>query len=114
VARRQQLPPSWGEAFRAAWGVRTLRRLSYAVPFQNIGDLGFSIFFPFFLARTHGVAILGRGIIGAILAFSALIGLTIGGPLVDRIIGRNPGRVVMIEVAAGVATALPTFGYVLA
>jgi ABC-type branched-subunit amino acid transport system ATPase component/sugar phosphate permease len=113
VARRQQAPPSWGEAFRAAWGVRTLRRLSYAVPFQNIGDLGFGIFFPFFLARTHGVAILGRGIIGGIFAFSALIGLTIGGPLVDRILGRNPGRVVMIQGIAGIGTALATLGYVL-
>ncbi|MFA5891273.1 MAG: MFS transporter [Actinomycetota bacterium] len=113
TARRQQEPPSIGEAFRATWGVRTLRRISYSIPFNGVASLGFAIFFPFFLARTHGVGLLQRGIFGAILATCALIGLIIGGPLVDRIIGRAPGRVVMIGGIAGIATAICIVGIVL-
>ncbi|HVL90384.1 MAG TPA: MFS transporter, partial [Actinomycetota bacterium] len=114
VARRQQEPPSWGEAFRAAWGVRTLRRYAFATPFEEVGTLGFALFFPFFLARTHGVDILQRGIFGAILAFFGLMGLTVGGPLVDRIIGRNPGRVVIISGVANAFNALSILGIIFA
>ncbi|HVL33380.1 MAG TPA: MFS transporter [Actinomycetota bacterium] len=106
IARRQQEPPSWGEAFRAAWGVRTLRRYAYAAPFSSLATLGFGIFMPLYLARSHGVGIGGRGLIVAVAAFAQLIGLAIGGPLVDRIIGSNPGRVVMINGAAELVRAL--------
>jgi ABC-type branched-subunit amino acid transport system ATPase component/sugar phosphate permease len=105
VARRQQEPPSWGEGFRAAWGVRTLRRYAYATPFENMAFTGLAIYFPLFLARTHNVDLLHRGIYGAIFAFFSLIGLAMGGPLVDRIIGRNPGRAVMINGLAGIIGA---------
>ena len=114
IARRQQEPPTWGEAFRAAWGVRTLRRFAYAYPFQTLSALGFSIFFPLYLQNTHQVFLGGRGVIAAITAFAAFLGVTMGGPLVDRIIGRNPGRVVMIGGIAGALTALAYIGIALA
>lgn len=106
IARRQQEAPSWGEAFRAAWGVRTLRRIAYAYPFQSLSTLGFGIFFPLYLAQVHQVFIFERGVIATLTALSAFFGVTMGGPLVDRIIGRNPGRVVMIGGIAGAITAL--------
>ncbi|HEX9712666.1 MAG TPA: MFS transporter [Actinomycetota bacterium] len=109
VARRQQEPPSMGEAFRAAWGVRTLRRISYSLPFLRLANRGFAIFTPLYLARTHEVDLFGRGMIGGLWALGGIIGLAIGGPLVDRIISRNPGRVVMIN---GVASIVVAFAYV--
>jgi ABC-type branched-subunit amino acid transport system ATPase component/nitrate/nitrite transporter NarK len=109
IARRQQEAPSWGEAFRAAWGVRTLRRYSYAIPFAQMSTLGFAIFMPLYLATTHQVDLFMRGVIGSLSAATAFLGVAMGGPLVDRIVGRNPGRVVMISGVAGAITAL---GYV--
>jgi branched-chain amino acid transport system ATP-binding protein len=106
TARRQQEPPSWGEGFRAAWGVRTLRRYAYATPFEHLAYTGLGVFFPLFLARSHNVDLFHRGIYGAIFAISALVGLAMGGPLVDRIIGRNPGRVVLVNGLAGLIGAI--------
>jgi len=114
VARKQQEPPSWGEAFRASWGVRTLRRYAYHTPFAGVAALGFGLFTQFYLARTHGVSVLNRGLIGSILGVASLFGLVMGGPLVDRFLGRNPGRVVMISGAAGIISALGTIGVALA
>ena len=110
VARRQQEPPSMGEAFRAAWGVRTLRRIAYSIPFSNLASRGFALFFAFFMARTLNIDILGRAIIGSLTALAGLFGLIMGGPLVDRIMGRNPGRVVMVNGAAGIIVAVAYVG----
>ncbi len=106
VALRQQEPPSMGEALRAAWGVRTLRRYSYALPFEELGNLGFSIFYLFFLARTLNVDILGRGILLSLSGLAGLIGVVIGGRLTDRIMARNPGRVVIMHGAANLIAAI--------
>jgi branched-chain amino acid transport system ATP-binding protein len=114
IARRQQEAPSFGEAFRAAWGVRTLRRYAYSTPFLQLSSLGFGLFYGFYLARTHGLDAFQRGIFASIGAFVGLLGLVIGGPLVDRIIGRNPGRVVMFSGIAGIATAIGYAGIALA
>ncbi len=114
TARRAQEPPSMGEAFRAAWGVRTLRRICYSIPFSTISGRGFAIVYGLYLARVHGVNILGRGIAGSVAALAVLLGLMIGGPLTDRFLSRNPGRVVMINGYAGVATSLGYLGIALA
>jgi branched-chain amino acid transport system ATP-binding protein len=76
--------------------------------------LGFSIFFPLYLQNTHQVFLFGRGVIVALTSFAAFLGVTMGGPLVDRIIGRNPGRVVMINGIAGAIVALSYVGMALA
>jgi len=110
VARRQQEPPSFGEAFRAAWGVRTLRRYAYSTPFESLSVRGIGLFFPFYLATVHGLDTWSRGLYFSLLGVVSLFGLVMGGPLVDRVIGRNPGRVVMINGALGIAGALAYIG----
>jgi ABC-type branched-subunit amino acid transport system ATPase component/predicted MFS family arabinose efflux permease len=114
VSRRAQEPPSMGEAFRAAWGVRTLRRTCYAIPFSTIASRGLGFIYGLYLARVHGVTILGRGIAGAVGAIAVLLGLMIGGPLTDRFLSKSPGRVVMINGVAGIVNSLSYIAIALA
>ena len=107
VARTEDEPQSFGEAWRSVMAVRTLRRTLLADVFTNIYDGVFTILFPVFLAEHYGLSALERGFILAPGALLSVFGAYVGGGLVDTFIRRNPGRVL---TARGLLEVISTLG----
>ena len=54
-ARIEDEPQSFGEAWRATWAVRTLRRLFIASAIAACGSAGFGLYFGVYLAEKYGL-----------------------------------------------------------
>ena len=120
-AKREDEPQSFGEAMRAVFAVRTLRRLFIANIFAEAGTGLFILFLPFFLADHYQLNAFRRGLVGIGPAILGLIGGYLGGGLVDSFMRRNPARVLTLFGAfyligsvglAGVATAPPLWAVI--
>ena len=95
VARTEEEPQSFGEAWRAVWAVRTVRRITIASIFATGAEVA-GIFLPFFLTERYGLNAFERGYLAVPGAIAALLGGLIGGSLVDRFTQRNPSRVLVV------------------
>jgi branched-chain amino acid transport system ATP-binding protein len=96
VARIEDEPQSFGEAWRTTWAVRTLRRLFIADCFSRIDEV-FGLFLIFFLSERYGLDPLERGLVFVPTAVVGVIGYYIGGGLIDVFTRRNPGRVLTLR-----------------
>ena len=102
-ALREDEPQSFGEAWRATLGIRTVRRVMLADVFSHASDYVFFLFLPFFLADRYGLDALERAYVALPAIAASLIGGFVGGGLVDMLLKRNPSRVFLVF---GVATVL--------
>lgn len=105
VARVEDEPQSFGEAWRTVWGIRTIRRLFIAEIFAGMSDV-FAVFFIFFLSEKYGLSVLQRGFVLMPAVLAGLIGYYLGGGLIDSLIRRNPGRVLTLRGALSAGGAL--------
>ena len=84
---------TWSEGWRAAGSVVTLRRLWYAAPFLIAGSTVLNSLTSLYYAEEFGASPTMRGLIGAIAGGAAVIGLSVSGPISDRILATRPSRV---------------------
>jgi branched-chain amino acid transport system ATP-binding protein len=96
VALREEEPQSFGEGFRATFGVRTIRRITIANVFLAASDEIVALFFVFYLAEEYGLNALERGLVFLPTVAAALIGGFVGGGLIDRFTRVNPNRVMQV------------------
>ena len=90
----EEKPPGWSEGWRLAKGVRTLRRIWASLPFM-IGAL--VVIFPMtavYYADEFNLSESARGSIGSFSRFFGIAGLVIGGVVGNRLLARNPARLV--------------------
>jgi ABC-type branched-subunit amino acid transport system ATPase component/predicted MFS family arabinose efflux permease len=113
VALREQEPPSWGESWRAAWGVRTLRRIGYASALISTAIIGVAIYLPLYYSRVFGLTLLQRGAIAAAGAAFGIVALIAGGPILSRLLARRPGRLVTVTGLLFLVYAAAILGMVL-
>jgi len=99
-ALEEQRPVTWSEAWRAAWSVRTLRHLAWALPFLTVGTVGMALLTPLLYANRFHLAPVGRGLILGLSGVAGVAGLLFSGPLTDRLLAYRPGRV--LTMLAGV------------
>jgi branched-chain amino acid transport system ATP-binding protein len=95
LALTEEAPPSLSESLRATFGVRTLRRLFIGLPFivgsiSLIGPLTAEV-----MERKFGLSPSVRGILASISQPVAIVGLTIGGSLANRLIRTKPSKVML-------------------
>jgi branched-chain amino acid transport system ATP-binding protein len=100
TARVEEEPLSFGEAWRAIWAVRTLRRVFIASIWSAPAVYGF--YFNFFLAENYGLDALERAYVFFPAIVVGLIGNIIGGGLIDTFTRRNPGRVLYMRGIFGI------------
>jgi ABC-type branched-subunit amino acid transport system ATPase component/predicted MFS family arabinose efflux permease len=100
---------SFGEAWRATWSVRTLRRVFIGQAISYSGTFGASLYFIFFLTERYGLDAWQRSLISLPSVLAAIIGGVYGGGLIDRFTVRNPGRVLTV---IGGFTLIGALGYV--
>ncbi|MBA3654159.1 MAG: MFS transporter [Actinobacteria bacterium] len=110
VARVEDEAQSFGEGWRTTFAVRTLRRTFAADLILEFGDLPVALFLPFYLSDRYGLDALQRGYI---LIPAVIVGLyagVLGGGLIDRFSGRNPGQVLTVF---GIFRLVTAFGVLL-
>jgi ABC-type branched-subunit amino acid transport system ATPase component/predicted MFS family arabinose efflux permease len=96
VALKEDEPRSFGEAWRAAWAVRTLRRMFVSVMLTFAGLVAFRAYFGFFLFEKYGLNAGERGVVGTPAVAATLLGGFVAGALVDRFSVARPNRVVNV------------------
>ncbi|MGH2807898.1 MAG: MFS transporter [Actinomycetota bacterium] len=113
TAQKEQKPLSWGESWRAAGSIVTLRRQWYSMPFQQAYITLFLVFFPLYLAQEFALEPGPRGVLTAIPTAIAVIGLLIAGPVGDRLLATAPGRIMTHQGLLALVTAPATLAMVL-
>lgn len=98
-ATREQRPLGWRESWRAAWGIRTVRRIAYAQPFLTAGLNTSGVLTILYYAQRFHLSPLGRGVVVTLAYCPALLGSLLVGVLADRIIAWRPGRIMTLAAA---------------
>ena len=110
VARRGQPPASWGEGWRAARSITTIRRLWYTAPFITLMAFGTLGVMGFYYTDEFGVGPQGRGYISAGGFLAGLAAVLVAGVVGDRWLRERPGRIIAamsaVFLAQGVAFVL--------
>jgi branched-chain amino acid transport system ATP-binding protein len=106
----EEAPPGWGEAWRVASGVRTLRRIWWCLPFLVGSVLGVASLMSVFYNEEFGLSSFQRGMASAVVQVSGVVGLVLGGGIGNRILARRPSRVVTL---AGSVAMVPALAYLL-
>src|SRR5205807_3143575 len=101
----EETPPTFGEATRSIMAIKTLRRIFTGLPFFGVGLFGMSTLMSLFYEDYVRVNEAQRGIIFAFAELAAVGGIMIGAPITQRILNRNPGRVVVWLGSSGAAAA---------
>lgn len=104
----EESPPSFAEATRLLYNVRSLRRIMVALPFIGASAFGLGSLLALFLADVYGLNSAQRGAVTAAAEPFAIIGLAVGAPIAQRLLARDPARVLQFlgVVAVGVAGAI--------
>jgi branched-chain amino acid transport system ATP-binding protein len=103
VIASEQRPPTFAEAARICWNVRTLRRLWFGIPFITgsfsvVGTLTVTLY-----DEKFHLGVGSRSLIATLTAPVGMLGLAMGGNQVNRLLRYRPGRV-LIVVGALVAS----------
>ena len=106
AARIPEEPPSFGEAWRSIWAIRTLRRLFISDIPGNVGSAAFSFIFPFFIFQEYGLTINERALLTVGLGAVALPFGFMAGGIIDSLVKRNPQRVLIFSGFLGVLSSL--------
>ncbi|HVE93268.1 MAG TPA: MFS transporter, partial [Actinomycetota bacterium] len=89
-------PPGLVESWRACASIVTLRRLWYAEPFLTVGGSGLAIVLIVYQVDVFRLPAGVVAVVTALGAVSGMIGLVVGGPMVDRFVAYRPGRVLTL------------------
>jgi branched-chain amino acid transport system ATP-binding protein len=104
-ARVEDEPQSFGEAWRATWSVRTIRRLFLAGIWDS-ADVPYGVLLPFFLAEFYGLNALDRGLVILPSAIAALVGGVMGTGVIDQLSRRAPAQVLRATAVLGVFSTI--------
>ena len=110
TASTEAKAPGLVESFRAASSIGTLRRVWIAGIFAAIGGAAIAPAVVVLTAQQFGASAFLLGLLLASQQIGTMIGLALGGTLVDRLIADRPGR---IMIAIGGTFVLGLFSFVL-
>lgn len=102
MAAEEPRPLGWTEGWRAAWSIRTLRRICYATPFVSLASMQLALFLNLYYTQKFHLGPLQRGIILSISALPAVAGLMMSATITDRLLAYRPGRV--LNMLAGIVS----------
>jgi branched-chain amino acid transport system ATP-binding protein len=87
----EESPPSFAEAYRLLFQVRTLRRIWYSLPFLASAFIGFGSLLSIYYEQVFGLDEAQRGIVFALSEPAQILGLLITVPIANRLMARDPG-----------------------
>lgn len=108
VADTEEASASWVESFRILWGVRTMRRVYFGVPFMALLLVGYGALSALFFEEVFGLDERARGALGVTAAVGQLAGLFVGGSVASKLMARDKGLVFRFVglVTAGISGTL--------
>jgi ABC-type branched-subunit amino acid transport system ATPase component/predicted MFS family arabinose efflux permease len=106
LARQEQKPMSFAGGWRAAWSVRTMRRMWLAAPFAAVAQLVSLQLMPYYYSEAFGLSPAQRGVLVTIGLTVGLVGIAVAGPLTDRYILTRPSRIMTIAAVVAVGGAV--------
>ncbi|MDQ1439395.1 MAG: hypothetical protein QOK43_3024 [Acidimicrobiaceae bacterium] len=101
-----QPPPSWREALRAAWAVRTLRRQAYAQGVQAVVTQPTTLLVSLVMAEKFFLDPSQRAALLTAQAVAALPAFLLGGVIADRMIRFRPASLVAAQASLYFLSAL--------
>lgn len=108
TADHEQAPLSLGESLRAAWSIRTVRRIVIATPFLYLKGGASLTLLAFYFSEVFVLSPSQRGVIGAAYALLGVIGLIAAAPLGDRLLATRAGSFLPL-MAAGLLLQAAAF-----
>ena len=93
--------PNLGEAWRILYGVKTLRRIWYAIPFLAAATLGLPFLLSIYYEQNFGLDEAQRGFIAAFAEPAQIVALALGVPIANRLLLKDPGLVLRFVAVIG-------------
>ena len=107
LAAKPQPPPSFMEAVRAGWSIRTLRLVAFgSVVATFVGPVG--IFIQLIQADRFQLDASQRAVLMTIVRVCMLPAFVVGGAITDRLLSKRPSTVMVIGASLGFAGAATT------
>lgn len=106
VAKEPEPTPSFGEAWRITWAIRTLRRFFIAVAISEVGAIIYVRLYLFYFQERYGLDAFERGVVAFIGGIGVLVGGFFGGGIVDSLTRRRPQRVLIFYGLLGMASSI--------
>ncbi len=94
-------PLPFREAWRTLWGIRSLRRVFYALPFLSASLIGLAALLSLFWEEVYGLSAAERGVLESSSEVFQLLGIALGAVVVQRALSKDPSHVVKLLAAAG-------------
>ena len=101
----EETPPTFAEATRTVYSIKTLKRIFVGLPFFAVGIFGIASIMSLYYEDLYHVNEAQRGFIFAFAELAAVAGILVGAPITQRLLNNNPGRVVVWLGASGSAAA---------
>ena len=102
-------PAGWTESWRTAKGVRTLRRIWFALPFLIGSVLGVLALQSVYYDEVFGLSEAARGTLASVDRAAGIAGLLVGGATANRLLMRSPARVLTF---AGLIAVIPAAAFI--
>jgi ABC-type branched-subunit amino acid transport system ATPase component/MFS family permease len=102
----EEIPPTFGEAWRICNQVRSLRRIWYSLPFFAISLIGLTSIYSIFYNDVFHQSVFKRGLIAAATEPLQIVGVLVGVRIAMRLTERNPGLVLKFMALVGAVTAV--------
>jgi MFS family permease len=97
----EQEPLPFREAWRTLWGIRSLRRVFYALPFLSASLIGLAALLSLFWEEVYGLNPAERGVLESSSEVFQLLGIAAGAVVVQRALSKDPSYVVKLLAVAG-------------
>lgn len=115
VALTEEPAPRLGEGIRLLWGVRSLRRIWYSLPFiAGVIFVGLGAIFSLFYEEEFGLNEAQRGLVAGVAEPFQILGLVAGIPIANRLMAKDPALVLRLLALMGAVIAAAFAGLALA
>jgi branched-chain amino acid transport system ATP-binding protein len=98
----EEAPPSFGEAWRICFQIKTLRRIWMSLPFLAVALAGLAQLLSIYYKDEFGLNEFKRGVVLSFAQPFELVGIAVGIPLALRLAQRGPGLVLRFLAIVGV------------
>ena len=96
-------PLPFKEAWKVLWGIRSLRRVFYALPFLSASLIGLAALLSLFWEEVYGLDAAERGLLESSSEVFQIAGIAAGAVIVQRALSADPSRVMRLLSIAGIA-----------
>ena len=110
----EEEPPSFAEALRMVWTIRSLRRIFVALPFLAASIVGLGSLASLQYAETFGLTEVQRAMANVPVQLVELLGVFIGAKLTTRAFRKGAPEIFRILAASSVVAAVAALGFALA